>query len=123
MHESFKNIPVIDCHNLTDIFCEEMGLPNHRQIWYGHVPLTEAQARDIEIIGDIVWRNYAQIYGNESFERCDNDTFYYDAEEYADENEKDADRINYLAKKVSEIADKKFADGTFPEEFYSLVCW
>ena len=106
MHESFKNIPVIDCHNLTDIFCEEMGLPNHRQIWYGHVPLTEAQARDIEIIGDIVWRNYAQIYGNESFE-----------------NEKDADRINYLAKKVSEIADKKFADGTFPEEFYSLVCW
>lgn len=119
MHESFKNIPVIDCRDLTDIFCEEMGLPNHRQIWYEHVQLTEAQARDIEIIGDIVWRDFAQEYGNESFERCDEDSFYcecvYECE--------DAERRSQLAKKISEIADKKFADGTFPKEFYNLIWW
>lgn len=119
MHESFKNIPVIDCRDLTDIFCEEMGLPNHKQIWYEHVQLTEAQARDVEIIGDIVWRDFASEYGNESFERCDDDTFYSDYEYEG----KDADRRNQLVKKISEIADKKFADGTFPEEFYNLIWW
>ena len=123
MNEMFKQKYVVDCHTFEDFILSKLGLPEHGERWGGKLP--EEISKKIEIVEDILYGWIIEIYGNETFMDCDEDTFYYHDGDCCVGEPGDEDyslRIE-LSKQISELIEKLMADGTIPKEFIMKVWW
>ena len=123
MNEMFKQKYVVDCHTFEDFILSKLDLPEHGERWSGKLP--EEISKKIEIVEDILYGWIIEIYGNETFMDCDEDTFYYHDGDCCVGEPGDEDyslRIE-LSKQISELIEKLMADGTIPKEFIMKVWW
>ena len=123
MNEIFKQRYVVDCSNFEDLILSEMGLPEHGRRWRGDLP--EETYKKMEIVGDIVCGWIMEQYGNKTFWECDEDTFYYDENNWywGEPEDEDYSLKKEIGKQISDIVERLMVDGTIPKEFVMKVWW
>lgn len=123
MNEIFEQKYVVNCTSFEDLILSKLGLPEHGERWGGKLP--EEISKKIEIVEDILYGWMIELYGNETFMDCDEDTFYYeDGGRYLGEPEDEDYSLKIeLSQQISDIVEKLMADGTIPKEFIMRVWW
>ena len=123
MNKIFEQKYIVDNNAFEDLILSELGLPEHSERWGGKLP--EEISKKMDIVEDILYGWIIEIYGNETFMDCDEDTFHYNDGDccIGEPGDEDYSLRKELAKQVSSIVEKLMTDGTIPKEFIMKVWW